>query len=76
MIRHLDDGKQVDGYEQSGVSVYKSEARIPGQGRVEVDGQTLESERVIAAGSDAKVPPIPGLREAAGKFAARCRRWL
>ena len=65
MIRHLDDARQVDGYEQSGVRVYKSEARITGRRRVEVDGETLESERIIVAtGSDAKVPPIPGLDEA------------
>ncbi|MGH2946239.1 MAG: dihydrolipoyl dehydrogenase family protein [Solirubrobacteraceae bacterium] len=65
MIRHLDDARQVAGYEQSGVRVYKSAARITGPRRVEVDGETLESERiVVATGSDAKVPPIPGLDEA------------
>jgi dihydrolipoamide dehydrogenase len=65
MIRHLDDGKQVEGYEQSGVRVYKSEAHIAGPGGVEVAGETLESERIIVAtGSDPAVPDIPGLREA------------
>jgi hypothetical protein len=65
MIRNLDDAKQVDGYQQSGVKVYKSEARIAGPGRVEVDGDLLESERIVlTTGSDAQVPPIPGLEEA------------
>jgi dihydrolipoamide dehydrogenase len=64
MVRHLDDARQVDGYEQSGVRVYKSEARIAGPGRVEVDGELLETDRIIVAtGSDAKLPPIPGLEE-------------
>jgi dihydrolipoamide dehydrogenase len=65
MIRHLDDTNQVDGYEQSGVRVYKGEAKLAGPGRIQVAGQTIETERVvIATGSDARVPPIPGLAEA------------
>jgi dihydrolipoamide dehydrogenase len=65
MIRHLDDSKQVEGYRSDGVDVYKSAAAIRGPGRVEMDGETLEAERIIVAtGSDARVPPIPGLREA------------
>jgi len=65
MIRHLDDTAQVDGYEQDGVRVYKGEGRLADPGRVEVEGETLETERVvIATGSDAKIPPIPGLAEA------------
>jgi dihydrolipoamide dehydrogenase len=65
MIRHLDDAKQVAGYERQGVAVHKGEARIAGPGRVEVAGETLETERiVVATGSDAKVPPIDGLDQA------------
>jgi pyruvate/2-oxoglutarate dehydrogenase complex dihydrolipoamide dehydrogenase (E3) component len=65
MVRHLDDRNQVEGYERDGVSVYKSEARFPAPGRVEVDGAQLESERIIlATGSAPAVPDIPGLREA------------
>lgn len=64
MVRHLDDSKQVEGYEQSGVRVYKSEAQIAGPGRVEVDGGLLETERIIiATGSAAKVPSIRGLEQ-------------
>ena len=65
MIRHLDDRNQVAGYERDGIRVFKSEARIAGPGRVEVDGELLETDRiVIATGSDAKVPPIRGLEQA------------
>jgi pyruvate/2-oxoglutarate dehydrogenase complex dihydrolipoamide dehydrogenase (E3) component len=65
MIRHLDDTTQVDGYEHSGVRVYRGEAKLAGPGRVQVGGETIETERVvIATGSDARIPPIPGLAEA------------
>jgi dihydrolipoamide dehydrogenase len=65
MIRHLDDTKQVDGYEQAGVRVYKGEAKLAGPGRVQVAGRAIETERVvIATGSDARIPSIPGLAEA------------
>jgi len=65
MIRHLDDSAQVDGYERDGVRVYKGEGRLAGRARVEVGGETLETDRiVIATGSDARIPDIPGLREA------------
>ena len=65
MIRHLDDSNQVAGYEGDGIRVFKSEARIAGPGRVEVDGELLETDRiVIATGSEAKVPPIRGLEQA------------
>jgi dihydrolipoamide dehydrogenase len=62
MIRHLDDTNQITGYEQSGVRVYKGDAKLAGRGRVEIGSETLEADRiVIATGSDPKIPPIPGL---------------
>lgn len=65
MIRNLDDGGQVDGYRKRGVAVYKGEARLAGRGRVEVGREILDADRVVlATGSDAKVPSIPGLEEA------------
>lgn len=65
MVRNLDDSKQVEGYRADGVDVYKTEAAIAEPGRVEVEGETLETDRiVVATGSDARIPPIPGLIEA------------
>ena len=65
MIRHLDDGAQVEGYERDGVRVFKGEGRLAGPGRVQVAGETLECERVvIATGSDPRIPEIPGLAQA------------
>lgn len=65
MIRHLDDSKQVQGYRDQGVDVYKAHGRIVGPGRVEAEGETLETERIIvASGSESKIPPIDGLEDA------------
>jgi pyruvate/2-oxoglutarate dehydrogenase complex dihydrolipoamide dehydrogenase (E3) component len=45
-----------------GVTVLRGEARFTGPASVAVDGKTLTARRfVIAAGSRAAVPPIPGL---------------
>ncbi len=65
MIRHLDDSGAVSGYQEQGVTVFKSAGKLAGQGRVEVDGQVLETEHVIVAtGSEPQIPPIQGLAEA------------
>lgn len=62
MIRHLDDSKQVTGYEDSGATVLKGVGRITGPGTVEVGGRVLTTEHIIVAtGSEAFLPPIDGL---------------
>ncbi len=64
MIRNLDDSNQVKGYEKAGATVLKGVARVSGPGRVEVDGQAYSTEHIIVAtGSDAFIPPVPGLDE-------------
>ena len=65
MIRHLDDAKQVNGYEDEGVSVFKGEGSLLGPNEVAVGDETIETERiVIATGSDSLIPPIDGLEQA------------
>ena len=65
MIRNLDDSGAVAGYEEQGVTVFKTSGKLAGPGRVEVDGQVLETEHVIVAtGSDSLIPPIEGLADA------------
>lgn len=65
MIRHLDDGNQVAGYEKAGAAVLKGAARITGPGTVHVDARQLSAEHLlIATGSDAAIPPIEGLDQA------------
>ncbi len=64
MIRNLDDSGQIEGYERKGVTVLKSEGRLSGPGKVEVNGETLEAEHVIVAtGSESNLPPVEGLDE-------------
>ncbi|MGD9696170.1 MAG: NAD(P)/FAD-dependent oxidoreductase [Thermoleophilia bacterium] len=65
MIRHLDDSAQVDGYREMGVAVHKGTARALAPGRLEVDGQVIQAERIIVAtGSEQSIPPVEGLAEA------------
>jgi dihydrolipoamide dehydrogenase len=66
-----DDLSHARGHERAGVTVVRGTARLNGRGRVDValkDGssQTLSARRavVVATGSRARVPPVPGLEEA------------
>ncbi len=64
MIRNLDDSGQVEGYEKKGATVVKGEGRIAGPGKVEANGEVLETDNVIVAtGSVANVPPIEGIED-------------
>ena len=65
MTRHLDDSKQVAGYEDQGALVLKGSARLAGPGVVEVGDRRLTADHVVlATGSDPTRPPIDGLDEA------------
>jgi dihydrolipoamide dehydrogenase len=64
MVRHLDDRKQVEGYEQQGATVVKGAAEIVGRDpwRVRAGDRELTAGHVIVAtGSAALRPPIDGL---------------
>ncbi|MEU4361954.1 NAD(P)/FAD-dependent oxidoreductase [Promicromonospora sp. NPDC023987] len=62
MARHLDDSGQVDSYADQGAVVIKGEARLTTPGTVEIDARQLTADHVIVAtGSEAVTPPIPGL---------------
>jgi pyruvate/2-oxoglutarate dehydrogenase complex dihydrolipoamide dehydrogenase (E3) component len=65
MVSNHDDSGRIERYEGRGVTVIKARGRLAGPGRVEADGQVLETDAVIlATGAEAVVPPIPGLAEA------------
>jgi pyruvate/2-oxoglutarate dehydrogenase complex dihydrolipoamide dehydrogenase (E3) component len=66
VIHGLDDSGQVPWLEQRGVTILRGAARLSGERRVMVGGEQHEARRavVVATGSDAKIPPIPGLAEA------------
>ncbi|MPZ26959.1 MAG: pyridine nucleotide-disulfide oxidoreductase [Micromonosporaceae bacterium] len=64
MIRHLDDSRQVTGYEEQGATVVKGTARLVGRDpwRVAAGDRTLTAGHVIVAtGSAAVRPPVDGL---------------
>jgi dihydrolipoamide dehydrogenase len=65
MVSGHDDSKRIAGYEARGITVVKERGRIAGRNRVDANGRVLESDAIIVAtGSEAVVPPIPGLLEA------------
>lgn len=57
------DGAQP--FERIGITVFLDEARLVGERRLELaDGTAIEAEHVVlATGSEATVPPVPGLAE-------------
>ena len=64
IIRNLDDSGQVENYEGMGARVVKGEGRLAGQGRVEVNGETLEADHVVVAtGSAQNMIPIEGIED-------------
>jgi dihydrolipoamide dehydrogenase len=70
-LPYPDDSSHARGHERAGVTVVRGTARVNGRGRVDVamaDGGrralTASKGIIVAAGSRARVPPIPGLAEA------------
>lgn len=64
MVSDHDDAKRVARYEDRGITVLKERGRIAGPGRVEANGRVLAAgDVIVATGSEAVVPPIPGLAE-------------
>ena len=68
VVHDLDDSVQVPWLEQRGVTLLRGRARLTGERTIEVDGTAYGARRaiVLATGSEALIPPIPGLAEAHG----------
>ena len=66
VIHGLDDTVQLPWLEQRGVTILRGHARLLGERLVEVSGSVIEARKavVLATGSEAALPPIPGLAEA------------
>ncbi|MEX2255194.1 MAG: NAD(P)/FAD-dependent oxidoreductase [Acidimicrobiia bacterium] len=66
VIHDLDDSVQVPWLETRHVTVVRGRAKLVGERVVDVDGRRLTARKavVVATGSEAAVPPIPGLAEA------------
>jgi dihydrolipoamide dehydrogenase len=67
VIHDLDDSVQLPWVEERGVHLIRGEARLDGERQVQVNDELLTARRavVVAVGSGAAIPPIPGLREIA-----------
>lgn len=68
VVHDLDDSVQLPWLEKRGVTLLRGDAALDGERRVTVDGAQYRARRavVIATGSEAAIPPIPGLAEAHG----------
>ncbi len=66
VINHLNDDNQTPWLKAHGIALVRGHGRITGERTVQVGDETLAARRgvVIATGTEAAVPPIPGLREA------------
>jgi pyruvate/2-oxoglutarate dehydrogenase complex dihydrolipoamide dehydrogenase (E3) component len=66
IVGGLDDSGQVPWLASRGVTLIRGHGRLDGERRVRVGGTVLHAGRavVIATGSGAAIPPIPGLAEA------------
>jgi pyruvate/2-oxoglutarate dehydrogenase complex dihydrolipoamide dehydrogenase (E3) component len=72
MVSNYDDAGQVAWARGAGIDVVRGPGRLAGPGTVVVDGTTYTAEHVvIATGSDAAIPPVPGLRELPGLWTDR-----
>ncbi|MDP9260123.1 MAG: NAD(P)/FAD-dependent oxidoreductase [Actinomycetota bacterium] len=67
VIHNLDDSSQLPWLEKRNVTLVRGRARISGKLQIDVEGQeSLTARRavVVATGSTASIPDVPGLRDA------------
>jgi pyruvate/2-oxoglutarate dehydrogenase complex dihydrolipoamide dehydrogenase (E3) component len=72
MVNDYDDASQAEWLGDSGIELIRGEGRLAGKGRLEVDDTTYEADHVVlATGSGAQFPPLPGLDELDGVWTNR-----
>ncbi len=66
VVHDLDDSTQVPWLEDRGVTLVRGHGRLDGERRVRVGDDVLVARRavVVATGSSATIPPVPGLADA------------
>ena len=66
VIHHLDDSSQVPWLEERNVTLVRGAGRLDGAHRIRVGDELLIARKavIVATGSTAALPPIPGLAEA------------
>jgi pyruvate/2-oxoglutarate dehydrogenase complex dihydrolipoamide dehydrogenase (E3) component len=64
-IVEAQSGEGAAPFERIGITVFLQAARMTGERRIELeDGTGIEAERVVlATGTEATIPPVPGLRD-------------
>jgi dihydrolipoamide dehydrogenase len=67
VINHLDDAHHVPWLESHGVTLVRGSARLEGERRVVVGDEVLQAREavIVAVGTSATIPAIPGLANAA-----------
>ena len=65
-VHDLDDSSQIPWLEERGVTLVRGHGRLDGERRVRVGDDVLVARRavVVATGSSATIPPVPGLTDA------------
>jgi pyruvate/2-oxoglutarate dehydrogenase complex dihydrolipoamide dehydrogenase (E3) component len=72
MVSSYDDAGQAAWLRSEGIDLLRGFGRLAGPGRVEVDGELhTATDIVVATGSEAVIPPVPGLRELPGVWTNR-----
>jgi dihydrolipoamide dehydrogenase len=66
VIHDLDDSGMLPWLEERGIELFRSEARLDGERRVIAGDDILDARMavIVATGTTASLPPIPGLAEA------------
>ncbi len=64
VIHDFDDSAQLSWVKEAGIALIRGPARLDGERQVLVGDRTLRARRavVLAVGSGAEIPPVPGLR--------------
>jgi dihydrolipoamide dehydrogenase len=72
MVSDYSDSGQQSWLAGRGIDLIRGTGRLSGPGAVEVDGKRYTAANVVlATGSDAVIPPVPGLRELTGVWTNR-----
>jgi pyruvate/2-oxoglutarate dehydrogenase complex dihydrolipoamide dehydrogenase (E3) component len=72
MVSGYDDAGEASWAEGEGIAILRGAGRLDGPGRVIVSGRAYTAtDIVLATGSEAVIPPVPGLRELDGLWTNR-----
>ena len=76
VVHDLDDSSQLPWLDERGVTLVRGHGRLDGERRVRVGDEALVARKavVVATGSSATIPPVPGLAEARPWTISRRRR--